>query len=937
MRSLKKWIKYKAAAVCLIWLASAGAMQVRAAEQLCIPQAGQEAETGRLCMPEAGSEAGTENFCMLEAGSEAGTENFCMPEAVSGMGTERFCMPETETETVTEKFCILGAISEPSVAEQNLEPEAVPEQTETEQRYELEFERLPEESEAAGNGSTTIFCIQSGYRGGSLKLSVMFPLQSGGELHPRAGRDFVVSVTVAAENTEFAGRVNVLMQNTGENHIMFSENVPALNSGEDYRTRFVLPMQMVTEGLYFSLQDGDGLQTAELALKVEAVNYGDYRLIGILSEQAEIEQYEYFSSFGNSIVELDREVVSEGAAGLDSLDIIVTEEETLRAFYASGEAETARETLRDWVGQGKTLVVGARPESEDSEQILSLGLQDAEQVQELVLRISNYDAARNSILASNEELKKQNGSDARTCYIGDAMLWPALVSNLSDEPMLLPVKELSGVMAAAPETSGDLAPGAVIADSATEGGLEKEKLSGDMEAAAGASDSKEIGRGPEGTNAMLQADSATGEEADQMPAETVETEETSENLSFSADRWDWWSEETGPEVIWQEQGEAIILKYSCGAGTVLVFQIPLEREKDSIYPLFYYRIVQLVLDNISGYQRTQLDYERYGSTAFGKGYMLDYISNEIPGVSVFPYLLLLLFYIGAVIPVLFLLLRHRQRSKYLWGVLPLAAVLMTGAVYLVGSKTRVTEPYCAYIDIADYTVAGRGINTVYFSLSAPTNQGAQITIPADVEARLQGNGFLAYDSTWTGEVLRESNTERARDYRAAVYYGDSANVLSLENVAAFSNTSFYANRKAEESGGFAGSVSLDAGLAVGTIRNETGKEWKNVLLVADERLVNLGSLDSGAAVELAACGQRKLMDVDLDVLRTLIGGQLTRAETNIIYGLMWDYAYNETGGQGFLISISENSAAEEILGGVTRDSHSRGVSLAIFPLQEEGL
>ena len=50
---------------------------------------------------------------------------------------------------------------------------------------------------------------------------------------------------------------------------------------------------------------------------------------------------------------------------------------------------------------------------------------------------------------------------------------------------------------------------------------------------------------------------------------------------------------------------------------------------------------------------------------------------------------------------------------------------------------------------------------------------------------------------------------------------------------------------------------------------------------------------------------------------------------------MWDYAYNETGGQGFLISISENSAAEEILGGVTRDSHSRGVSLAIFPLQEE--
>ena len=318
MRSLKKWIKYKAAAVCLIWLASAGAMQVRAAEQLCIPQAGQEAETGRLCMPEAGSEAGTENFCMLETVSGTGTERLCMPEAVSGTGTERFCMPEAETETVTEKFCILGAISEPSVAEQNLEPEAVPEQTETEQRYELEFERLPEESEAAGNGSTTIFCIQSGYRGGSLKLSVMFPLQSGGELHPRAGRDFVVSVTVAAENTEFAGRVNVLMQNTGENHIMFSENVPALNSGEDYRTRFVLPMQMVTEGLYFSLQDGDGLQTAELALKVEAVNYGDYRLIGILSEQAEIEQYEYFSSFVNSIVELDRVDVFKGAASIDS-------------------------------------------------------------------------------------------------------------------------------------------------------------------------------------------------------------------------------------------------------------------------------------------------------------------------------------------------------------------------------------------------------------------------------------------------------------------------------------------------------------------------------------------------------------------------------------------------------------------------------------------
>lgn len=699
---------------------------------------------------------------------------------------------------------------------------------------------------------------------GEFALTVTFFYQTGEdeEITLRAGRDFPLRLEVTAKEEGFCGYVNVLMQNEQENHVLYQQRVETAQPGEGVSYQMLLPMNLMTAGLYVTLTDEEGEVKLEETIPVETVNYGLYELTAVFDPEQETEQgnvYAHFSSFGNRLVDVSEEEMEAGAQAMDALEIIVTQESVLVgleenvAEEAKDEPEAGQTAsglvgLKEWVAGGKTLVVGASPDADAQEEMLNFGLQERELLQEVVLRIGNYEATRESILATNEEIKKQYGNHAQTAYIGASMLGGESVNSLSDKAVALPITEL---------TEGEY----------------------------------------------------------------------------------WWNSDASYETLWQERGKDILRCYHVGKGNVLVFAVPITSKPAGLYPLFYYRMAQMVLDNLTQTQLWRQNVEMYGSSSGNENYLLTYIRARNNGISVFPYAVILVVYILILIPAMFLLLRHFGKTKYLWGALPVLSLAVMALVYRTGRHTRITQPYCTYLEITDYT-DGKGEQSVDFSVSAPTNEGTGILLKPGSMVRLAQTSFRAYDPGWVSDYVPSENTLRARDYRAAVCALPDGTRLSIDTIRAFAKTNFHAWADAPKQEGELSAVVTSADKVVaGVIRNTTGKEFRQVYICNRDFVVRVGAMEPGGELLLEDCIQR-VEDQDGDgwysgdiywLLFDAVGIR-DYSEANILNMLFLDYL-DENAGITYVFALPQEEGSD-ILGQAAKNPGSSGISVFIWAAED---
>lgn len=680
------------------------------------------------------------------------------------------------------------------------------------------------------------------YEDGFVGLEFSFLLQGENTATVRAGRDFCVNVAISAEGTVFSGKVNVLMLNEEENHVCYSEEILELASGESRTVTMLLPMNLKTDGLYLTLTGENDEVIIERTIPLNVVNYGNYLLIGVCA--GDFSKYDYFSSFGNSLISMERADFSYGAGALDALDIILAEEEWLEN---AGEEEIA--CLQEWIRQGRLLVIGSKAEAGQDRVTLNLGLQENSLLQEVISGISSYESERNSILAENEEWRKQHGDQARECYVGDSMIGPVLVNTLSDEAVKLPVQE--------PETREPV----------------------------------------------------------------------------------WWNNENEEaEVVWQEGGRTIVAKYPFGRGNILLFSIPLAAEYRSIYPLFYYRIVQLVQNNLTSEYKYQLNSERYGSDRSVNSYLLSYFGQEGERVRVAPYLVVLAIYIGVLLPAIFLLLRKGGKSKYLWGVIPALSFLMVFLVYGMGRNTRIEAAYCSYLNVIDYTgETGQGV--LNFELSAPTNKGTEITLSSKAQVRLEETNFISYNPMWDSVTAQPENVLKAREYRAAIMKTEAETVLELNNIAAFSKTEFQVSYEAEQAGDFESNVTVTEECLAGSISNRTGISYQAVYVYGSNYMLTVDGLADQETAELQNCIQISIADQEdwynEGLVAKIFGQYPFSGDSAVLLSLIYDYIWVRNGEGNYVFAVPAKDSGLNPLGEVAENPHSQGIEVLIYFIETE--
>jgi hypothetical protein len=203
------------------------------------------------------------------------------------------------------------------------------------------------------------------------------------------------------------------------------------------------------------------------------------------------------------------------------------------------------------------------------------------------------------------------------------------------------------------------------------------------------------------------------------------------------------------------------------------------------------------------------------------------------------YVVLIVVYLFAIGPGLYLYLKNRELQIYYRRGIIILSVVFTAATYLVGTMTRFRSTFYTYasiLDIDDDYIT----DTTYVNIRNPYNKPFEVSLNPEYNVlpitRNRKNG--GQDST---EI---SGTE---DYRIDVDRREDGLVIRGQNIVAFSPKYFQLERKNinENSVGISGDVDFFEGKLTGSITNNFDYALENAALVLYGNVVFLDRMEAG--------------------------------------------------------------------------------------------
>lgn len=285
--------------------------------------------------------------------------------------------------------------------------------------------------------------------------------------------------------------------------------------------------------------------------------------------------------------------------------------------------------------------------------------------------------------------------------------------------------------------------------------------------------------------------------------ESYEEDEIKERLSLSAtdeERLDIHSNLTIPIVsrnltelsmekaeilMTAEAGETILQKASFGLGNVFLSGCSLALGKKN-WEVLGSEICSRILDNLSETKKKQLLTERQqdfdNSNQIYEQGLLVTETDSLPNLKL--YAVILLGYVLLISPVLFLVYRRKDRSNYLWGVIPSVAVLFSVLIYLIGTSTRIQGPYVNYLTHLQLGEEGEALQHTWFRLISGENNPYQVVFKGNYDMEP-----LALDHSY--QVVTDEEKKVVNwDYEYGIEYGSEETKITFAELSVFEGKNF---------------------------------------------------------------------------------------------------------------------------------------------------
>ena len=201
-----------------------------------------------------------------------------------------------------------------------------------------------------------------------------------------------------------------------------------------------------------------------------------------------------------------------------------------------------------------------------------------------------------------------------------------------------------------------------------------------------------------------------------------------------------------------------------------------------------------------------------------------------------PFILAIIFlYILLVVPVLYMILKKKDKREYAWFIIPAVALLTSLALFAFGAKDRLGNPQIQQTGFFEVD-ADSGLKGYYVN-SLLSNRGGnyQFTAPTS--------------TTMTSRIANDfSSTE---PYLSAILEkGASNNQLTLRDMRYWSVQSIMGQSYIEDSGNFGIDLAVADEKITGSIQNNFPFAVEDVSIWTGSRLMDIGKLNPGETIDV---------------------------------------------------------------------------------------
>jgi hypothetical protein len=220
---------------------------------------------------------------------------------------------------------------------------------------------------------------------------------------------------------------------------------------------------------------------------------------------------------------------------------------------------------------------------------------------------------------------------------------------------------------------------------------------------------------------------------------------------------------------------------------------------------------------------------------------LNYALSNLPSLalpSVQGLALLLGVYIVLVGPVNYVVLRWRKRLHWAWITIPLITALFSGGAFGVGYAMRGTDLIVNKIAIVALQPNGVAHVDTYMGLFSPSQQSYEVEIDRDSLLSPLNPDSRPFSPTGASAVGE-----------AVFIQGRPARVRGL-TVNQWSMQTFMSEDTWQDVGRIVADLRVEDQSLVGTVRNETGLDLRDAVVVLGSEFARLGDLEAGQQVDV---------------------------------------------------------------------------------------
>ena len=195
-------------------------------------------------------------------------------------------------------------------------------------------------------------------------------------------------------------------------------------------------------------------------------------------------------------------------------------------------------------------------------------------------------------------------------------------------------------------------------------------------------------------------------------------------------------------------------------------------------------------------------------------------------------------YIIIIIPILYFILKRKDKREYAWWIIPAIALLTSVAIFGYGAKDRIGRAQIQHTAIlnvdADGNVKG------YFAESILSNKSGDYIFKAPHGTTLAASPQSSMFNT-SGNMVHK---------RAMLENDAAGTALHFRNVGYWNVASVYGETNLKDVGGIVNDLMVENGVLTGSITNDFPFELKDVAIWSGSDFISLDNIGAGETVEI---------------------------------------------------------------------------------------